>query len=156
MLVLARKVRERILVPSVNMIITVLKISGEVVRIGIEAPPDVLILREEVENVEQVSTLQNQLDELRNQLQIARVGLSLLAAMIDRGDDCSEIRKTICQIKSSFGPKSGVVSPTSNPISALVVDDDENERELMAKFLRMAGHEVATASSHEDALRKVG
>ena len=47
MLVLSRKAGERILLGN-NIRITVVRISGGGVRLGIEAPPDVSVVREEV------------------------------------------------------------------------------------------------------------
>lgn len=48
MLVLSRKENERIRVgPSI--VVTVVKVAGDKVRLGIEAPSDVLVLREELE-----------------------------------------------------------------------------------------------------------
>jgi len=47
MLVLSRKERERIRVGD-SIIVTIVRVSGDKVRIGIEAPPDVIVLREEL------------------------------------------------------------------------------------------------------------
>ena len=48
MLVLSRRVNEKILFPSINAAIQVVSIKGGVVRLGVEAPPDVTVLREEI------------------------------------------------------------------------------------------------------------
>ncbi len=47
MLVLSRKVSERILVPNFNVVLTVLSVKGNKVRLGISAPADVAVYREE-------------------------------------------------------------------------------------------------------------
>ena len=47
MLVLSRKIREQILIPGLNIRITVLSIGTNRVQLGIEAPPDVDITRPE-------------------------------------------------------------------------------------------------------------
>ncbi|QDU91494.1 hypothetical protein Pla175_49230 [Pirellulimonas nuda] len=47
MLVLSRKESERIRVGD-SIVITVVKLGGDKVRIGIEAPSDVLVLRDEL------------------------------------------------------------------------------------------------------------
>jgi carbon storage regulator len=49
MLVLSRKVGERILLGD-NIRITVVRVSGGGVRLGIEAPTDIAVVREEVAN----------------------------------------------------------------------------------------------------------
>ena len=48
MLVLSRKESERIRLGD-SIVITVVRVSGDKVRLGIEAPADVLVLREELE-----------------------------------------------------------------------------------------------------------
>ena len=48
MLVLSRKEGERIRLGD-SIVLTVIRVTGDKVRVGIEAPPDVLVLREELE-----------------------------------------------------------------------------------------------------------
>jgi carbon storage regulator len=48
MLVLSRKVGERILLPSSNVVLTVVSVKGNQVRLGISAPADVAVHREEI------------------------------------------------------------------------------------------------------------
>ncbi len=47
MLVLSRKERERIKLGD-SIVVTVVRVTGDKVRLGIEAPADVLVLREEL------------------------------------------------------------------------------------------------------------
>jgi carbon storage regulator CsrA len=49
MLVLARKLHEKILFPGTQTTVQVVEIKRGVVRLGIEAPPDVTILRGELQ-----------------------------------------------------------------------------------------------------------
>jgi carbon storage regulator len=48
MLVLSRRERQRIKLGD-SIIVTVVRVSGDKVRLGIEAPSDVLVLRDELE-----------------------------------------------------------------------------------------------------------
>lgn len=48
MLVLTRRENERIVLPTVNTKIQVVRIAGSTVRLGIEAPPEIPVLREEL------------------------------------------------------------------------------------------------------------
>jgi len=48
MLVLSRKEAERIRVGD-SIVVTVVRVSGDKVRLGIEAPSDMLVLRDELE-----------------------------------------------------------------------------------------------------------
>jgi carbon storage regulator CsrA len=47
-LVLSRRLNEKILFPATHTSIQVVSIKPGVVRLGIEAPPDVTVLREEI------------------------------------------------------------------------------------------------------------
>jgi carbon storage regulator len=48
MLVLSRRERERIKLGD-SIVVTVVRVAGDRVRLGIEAPPNVLVLRDELE-----------------------------------------------------------------------------------------------------------
>jgi carbon storage regulator len=48
MLVLSRKLGERIVVPDCDLVVTVIAAKGNVVRLGISAPEDLDVYREEV------------------------------------------------------------------------------------------------------------
>jgi carbon storage regulator len=48
MLVLSRKVGERILLPDSNVVVTVVAVKGNRVRLGVSAPADVAVYREEL------------------------------------------------------------------------------------------------------------
>lgn len=48
MLVLSRKVGERILIGD-NVSVTVVRITGGAVRIGVEAPPELAVIRQELQ-----------------------------------------------------------------------------------------------------------
>jgi carbon storage regulator len=48
MLVLSRKIGERIVVPHCELAVTVIAVKGKAVRLGISAPEDIAVYREEV------------------------------------------------------------------------------------------------------------
>jgi len=58
MLVLSRKVGERILVGD-DVVITVVRLTNGGVRLGIEAPKETVVVREEVKRQEPVATNSN-------------------------------------------------------------------------------------------------
>lgn len=62
MLVLSRKVGERVLLGD-NIRITVVRVSGGGVRLGIEAPEDIAVVREEVVDAKLAASTNNGLDE---------------------------------------------------------------------------------------------
>jgi carbon storage regulator len=48
MLVLSRKVGEAIVLPEAGIVLTVLEVRGGQIRLGISAPPEVAVFREEL------------------------------------------------------------------------------------------------------------
>jgi carbon storage regulator len=58
MLVLSRKESEKIILGD-EIVLTIVRVSGDRVRLGIQAPKDMLILRQELENQEPVSDAAN-------------------------------------------------------------------------------------------------
>jgi carbon storage regulator CsrA len=175
MLVLSRRHNEKILLPSVGASIEVLEIKGDRVRLGIDAPSTVTILREELADKQglrsiadmraavEAATLEarEQRHLLRNQLNTATVGIAvarrqLEAGLIEQvaatlskiGDGVQLLGQNVDKLVSAQQP---VRTPTSVP-RALLVEDDKNECQLLAGFFRMAGYQVATASDGADAL----
>jgi carbon storage regulator len=53
MLVLSRKENERLFIGE-NIVVTIVRLAGGLVRLGIEAPPEIQIQREEVRTRERV------------------------------------------------------------------------------------------------------
>lgn len=168
MLVLARKVKERILIPAINATIAVVSVAGNKVRLGIDAPPDVVILREELEDgdevppslVEQLDSQRREKHDLRNLVQGACVGLGLIEKQIELGHDTEAIRKTVQQIRWAFVKHEGSVKTTQPPTAesrpsattALLVEDQANERALLSQFLQLSGYDVIEANTGEEAL----
>src|SRR5437763_17080174 len=99
MLVLSRRLTEKIIFPDSNTTVQVLAVKSGAVRLGIEAPPEVTVLREEcsarAETQEpRASLLPNgaagptlcQLNRLlRDWLDVAAIGLALLHGQIQAG-----------------------------------------------------------------------
>jgi carbon storage regulator len=56
MLVLSRKETERIKLGD-SIVVTVVRVTGDKVRLGIEAPSDILVLRDELEPHEQTEAV---------------------------------------------------------------------------------------------------
>jgi carbon storage regulator CsrA len=175
MLVLSRRLHEKILFPGLNTAVGVVGIQGGVVRLGIEAPPEVKVMREELTNRAEwgsfempprATSNQNKLKKLnrlvRDQLNCASIGLAELNRQLQSGLT-QDAQATLARIDEDFralrkqlesdGAKSQPLPGTKPRRSkALLVEDNANERELLAVFLRMANMEVDTAGDGADAL----
>src|SRR3954467_14416131 len=97
MLVLSRRLNEKILFPGIQASVQVVAIKPGVVRLGVEAPPQVTILREEVPDrgaaargkapaAEPAAAQLSQLNALVNsRLKVTGVGLELLRRQLGAG-----------------------------------------------------------------------
>ncbi len=162
MLVLTRKVGEKILIPSIHTSIEVVEVKGERVRLGIQAPKSVKIVREELaDSTSSAAPAQpatNQEHTLRNKLNLMALGLNLVQRQLKDGaahDAAATIAEMLRQIAPAHAvPTTVAPAQPTQPAgpTVLVVEDDPSEREMLASILRSAGLEVTTAVDGVDAL----
>jgi two-component system, OmpR family, response regulator len=179
MLVLSRGRNDKVVFPTLGISVEILRVAGNKVRLGIEAPHEVPVHRHEIadriaagsENGDASAShhavikmpdakekLAAHFDHaIRNRLNAAALGLHMLHRKLE-SDDLSEAEATIFKIFNELkaieheleGPATvaGVSDPAHNELHhrALVVEDNDNERELLAGYLRVSGFEVDTAS----------
>jgi len=169
MLVLSRRRNEKLIFPSIQTTIQIVAIKPGVVRLGIDAPSHIQVFREEIMDPTAVQPLSIvatvKLRELnhvvRNRLNAGTVGLALLRRQLKAGLT-TEGEATLEKIAAEFQTLREHIEQTTRALvpmptasarrKALLVEDDRNERELLAGFLRMAGLEVVTAGDGSDAL----
>jgi len=158
MLVLSRRTNETIVFPALNAIVEVLQVKGAVARIGIRAPRDLEVLRgelyDQIEQLRRSAKRRHLVHELRNSLNAATIGLSLLSRQLDAGnfDDAQEtMRMIVSQIKASSETEAPP-EMTRTP-RALLVEDNVNERKLLAGYLKVNGFKVDTAGDGEEAIQ---
>ena len=113
MLVLSRRLNEKVLFPTLNTAVQVVSIKGGSVRLGIEAPPEVTILRAELQDraAEREATtplaepaesrLRGLRHLLRNRLSVTTVGLGLLRQQARAGLS-DELERTIAKIEEDM------------------------------------------------------
>ncbi|HEX3871776.1 MAG TPA: response regulator [Pirellulales bacterium] len=166
MLVLSRKIGEKILIPSLGASIEVVEVKGGRVRLGIDAPRNVQIVREEIASsssnaiaspAANVEVNQAQLEHaFRNKLNVLALKLSLaqqqlqLGANADAADTISDLLNQVTMVDAPQPP--ALQSRPQPKATVLVVEDDAGERELLATVLRSSGIDVATAVDGMDAL----
>jgi len=171
MLVLTRRENEKIIFPALATSVEVLEVKAGRVRLGIQAPRDLQILREEVMKADgvQPEALKSGLDafatqmlrkakhQMRNDLNKATIGLALARRQLKAGliENLDVTLQKIGQGFESLGVQVETLAekkPEAPVPEALLVEDDTNECELLAGFLRMAGYKVNTAGDGADAL----
>jgi carbon storage regulator CsrA len=149
MLILSRRAQEQIVLPQSGVVIHVLGTHGGEVRIGIEAPPKVKVLRGELVGTP-LAKPKTPLPPAGQRLhKVARLA-RLLEREWNRGRPtgiAATLRK-ITAIMDSL--KEEAAAPRKNAGAAtrprsLLVEDDADERELMAGLLNLSGVECDTA-----------
>jgi carbon storage regulator CsrA len=172
MLVLSRRLNQKIVFPSMQTTVQVVAVKQAVVRLGIDAPENVTVLRHELlgkKGITEVEGAENTLlpkpnlsmHLLNNLLNVNTVGLALLRRQLALGQveemSCTldKIESNLQKIQERAENDQAGASPSPNRLvkrRALVVEDDRNECELLAGFLRLAGMDVHTAGDGAAAL----
>ncbi len=176
MLVLSRRPNEKLVLPTVNVAVQVVKILGNAVRLGIEAPDDVPVYREELlkgqeegsaagrrpavhpaahaaDSAERSSMTQEQLERILDCLGFA---FDFAHAALDRGE-IQEARRVLDKAfrhverirAQCLGRKA---APGARSPRLLLVERDPERRKNLAETLRAAGYEVEAV---EDGCRAV-
>jgi carbon storage regulator CsrA len=158
MLVISRRPEERIVFPTLGVTLQIVRVKNNVVRVGIEAPPEVRVLREELVDkppaqVPAAPRPAGLPHAQRNKLNKATLLLHLLQRQLEsscRGAAQQTLAKVI-EALEAVGAPGGKPKPPKR-CRTLVVDDEKNERELLAGLLNMHGCECVTAADGEEAL----
>jgi len=161
MLVLSRKQNQKITFPNLGISVEVLRIKGNAVRVGVDAPKHVRVLREEVAAEEGgCDTASESRHALRNRLNSATLALHVAQKMLEEEmyDDAertmSRALNEFSELENMLATGEELAEPSSRlKRRALLVEDDANERELLAGYLRMCGYEVHTVEDGLQAMR---
>lgn len=173
MLVLSRREEDKIVFPNLGVQVQILRIGAGRVRVGIDAPPEIKVLRHELQDAAPAEqghgraavhkarppvSLGN--DRLRRHLESAAEVLGEL----HRSRDCLGERESEDLIFAAFShlksiDEQAAAAANREPAlhnrfvkSALVVEDNANEQMLLASYLRLRRFDVATAHDGADAL----
>jgi carbon storage regulator CsrA len=130
MLVLSRKQNEKIVLPTLNVVIEVVAVKGHTVRLGIDAPKDVPVMREEIQD----RRAEWDTKPARSRRPGRHPGQQILS-------------RSLCRDRATT---------STVPRRALLVEDNRNERELLAGYLRGSGLEVEAVGDGSDALDYLG
>jgi carbon storage regulator CsrA len=166
MLVLSRRLHEKIVFPGIPATVEVVAFKPGVVRLGIEAPPEVTVLRGELQPrpepaadppppaqvsalvAKRLSVLGQGLTLLREQLRTGRTPDA--AQTLDEVED--ELRLLGLRLAAELSRSPSPPAAPRKARKALLVEDNTLEREAMARLLRRAGFDVDEAGDGLDAL----
>lgn len=151
MLVLSRRVSDTIRFPELDITIEILKVKGAGTRVGIDAPVEIQVLRGELESDSKVSRKilvdAETEHDTRNQLNSLAIAAAFAKKLIEKGEHNLAAEKLEKAISSMGQPVSD-----DNSLQALLVEDSENEREMLAGFLRLHGYKVTTVADGVEAM----
>lgn len=176
MLVLSRSESEAIRLKNLDVIVKVLKLQGNRVRLGIEAPPHIEIVRDELDaQVQHTKSKSKQTQAVELTLTIrdmlttgliteASKATDQLAARLNQLENASADEQA--DLLKQFGNAAQVtkVDDPQNPdalpnaqagmetLRGLIVDDNENENRLLAGYLRLEKFAIETAAHGRDAI----
>jgi carbon storage regulator CsrA len=156
MLVLSRRTSEKIVLPTLGVTLQVLQIKPHQVKLGIDAPASVTILRQELDPGDIPLASRQSAHTLANFLNKVNLSVHVLEKQLQLGRN-DQTMATLVQLKAMI-EKMGQVNQEQNPPAkqrkcrSLVVEDDGNERELLAGLLEMNGCECRTAADGQEAL----
>ncbi len=159
MLVLSRGPTDKIVFPNLDITVEILRIDGNRVRVGIDAPKDVRVLRHEIAGAQSGPSSSKRGEKLshdfRNRLNTANLALHLLQRQLEAGlaeqaestlqkalRELDMLNETVGETNTKF---KSTLAPERPPCRALLVEDDANESELLAGYLRMSGFDVDRA-----------
>ncbi|MBW3596166.1 MAG: response regulator [Planctomycetes bacterium] len=170
MLVLSRHEEDTLYFPSIDATVKLVQIKGKTAKVGVTAPRDVPVLRGEL--VEECHRRLARLQRLekegpvlshaaRNLLNNVTIGLSLLRRQLDAGMP-TDARTTLQTVLSSIAEAETAHRQAKNKLEkeraaahapqAMVVEDDANERCLLAGFLKTSGFQVIQAGDGAEAI----
>jgi len=158
MLVVSRRCDEEIVFPAIGVTIKILNASGNRTRLGISAPSNIQILRGELQTPEEVRQANH---KLRNDLNVVSLSIEMYERLVEQGD-LDRAHQTYLQMLTRLKQidmnhaSEKFVAPTEKPLArVLIVEDDDNERELLAGLLRMDGCAVDTVPDGEEAVARL-
>ena len=165
MLVLSRKEDEKLVFPHLGIALQVLRVAGGKVRIGIEAPTDVSVVRSEIASPEQLEEFAQKLrqtgrglnHEMRNRLHTTLLGLCVAQEQLTRNLQ-DEAHETLHALIADMQGLDRGLAPAAVRVHdalrrrALVVEDNSNERRLLASYLDLSGFEVHAVDDGMEAL----
>ena len=163
MLVLSRRSEDSINFPELDIKIEILQVKGSSVRVGIEAPIEIKVLRGELtaghpKLAKKIIVDAEEAHEMRNRLNSLTVATALTKKLLSQGKTnlaaatLNDALEGIAHLSADSEKETTVSQPTNNGPRALLVEDAANEREMLAGFLRLHGYNVDTVGDGIEAI----
>jgi carbon storage regulator CsrA len=161
MLVLSRRPGQRLLFPQLDIKVQILPSRGSTIRLGIEAPSHVSVVREEIAASNLVVPLPAEKEsrvahDLRGRLNTLTMALHVVEKQLKAGlsADAECTLREAQEVLEKLSPIPVAPSPTvpHKSIETLLVEDNPNEEALLSSYLRLSGFRVETVRDGYEAL----
>jgi carbon storage regulator len=117
MLVLSRRLNERLIIPAFDTAVRVVAVQSNAVRLGIEAPPDVRVYREEVCPADAApATAAAELRRLRHAVREVTRGLGVLRGRL--GLPAEEALARVAEELAALGPLLTAADGLAKPVGS--------------------------------------
>ncbi len=171
MLVLSRRPSQSFVFPTLGVSVQILRVAGQIVRVGVEAPRSIPVLSEELEPPGDAGGPPSAVDgadeeaarqarhHLRGRLNTATIALYLAQRQLQSGS-AADAGGTLQHALDELGQLEGELAaagatagkPARRRIRTLLVEDNPHESALLEGYLRLSGMDVANASDGQEAL----
>jgi two-component system, OmpR family, response regulator len=180
MLVLSRNEGEGIIFPELDLAVEILRVAGTRIRVGVQAPEDIRVLRSELADRSKAIDIKledrNAAHALRNRLNSAGLALMIAQKHLERGDLAlaeAALQRTLQRLviaPDATMPEENLsdTSSTRNRgaletdmhsrarhARVLLVEDNRSECSLLAELLRLSGISVETAGNGNEAIERM-
>lgn len=168
MLVITRRSSDKISFPQLGITVHFIRVQGSSAKVGVDAPRDIAIVRDEVADDEAIAqklrsqwlTLPRKVrHDIRNELHAVSIGIHLLREQQRAGleTEAADTFRRIQDALNKLGENSVLRRPENGERrtlagTVLVVEDDDNEREMLAGFLRLHGFPVVSLRDGQEAI----
>ncbi|QEF96243.1 hypothetical protein Mal15_02700 [Stieleria maiorica] len=170
MLVLSRRTKDKVSFPQVGVTVHFIRVQSGQVKIGIDAPRSITIVRDEVSDGDAIAEMvRRQIAQLpqetrhgiRNELHEITVGLHLYRELIRAGinDEAEEtfdsLQESLKRLDSNEAFRRPDAPPVTDPDRETIalIEDSANERRMLAEVLQLKGYQVLEFSNGANALQ---
>lgn len=160
--------------PQVGISIHFIRVQSGQVKVGIDAPRDIVILRDEMEDSRANGLLRRQIamlpkevrHDIRNELQQISIGMHLYRELVrkDMNEEAEGIFQQLVKSLEDLSDKEAFQSPCKQIQNSgefhkgnvtrkvVLIEDEANERKLLGDVLRMKGYSVVDFCDGKEAL----
>lgn len=160
MLVLSRRQGQRVLFPQEGITVQVVSVKGTAVRLGIEAPEEVRVLREELAGAEEQGASPSKAKQQRHDLCGRLNTLAMALHVAEKQLKAGLSSEAVATLETAQGVLEDLSQKEQPPavknscptVNALLVEDNPNEEALLTSYLRLNGFHVETVHDGYEAL----